>query len=289
MTAKDSSMGSVGSIKSDVQGAAKKAAFSPLMEALTRLGFGVRGLIYITMGLLAIGVTLGKGGAVADQQGAIAAIGKQPAGMILLWLILFGLGSYSLWGVIRAVFDPLHKGSDLKGSITRIGFLFSAVSYALLMVPAYSYIKGAGGANQNSAQTQKFLTTLMAKPWGHWVVGVAGLLIVAVGLYQVFQGINSSFDKQFKTYAMTAQEVKIATQLGRLGTSTRGVIFAIVGGLLCLAAYQSNPSQPIGIDTALKTLLQQPYGIYLLGVTALGLIAFGIYSMLSAVWFRARR
>jgi hypothetical protein len=49
------------------------------MEALTRLGYGVRGLIYITMGLLALGGTLGKGGAPTDPQGAIAAIGTQPA------------------------------------------------------------------------------------------------------------------------------------------------------------------------------------------------------------------
>jgi hypothetical protein len=289
MTAKNNTMGTVSNLKSDVKGAAQKAAFSPFMDALTRLGYGVRGLIYVTMGFLAIGVTLGKGGALADQQGAIAAIGKQPAGMILLWLILFGLGSYSLWGIIRAVFDPLHKGHDLKGFITRIGFLFSAVSYALLMLPTYSYIKGAGSANQNGAQTQQFLTTIMEKPWGPWLVGVIGLVIVAVGLYQVVQGINSSFDKQFKSYAMTAKEVKIATQLGRLGTATRGLIFAIVGGLLCLSAYQSNPNQPIGIDSALNTLLRQPYGVYLLGLTALGLIAFGVYSILSAVWFRARR
>jgi len=43
------------------------------------------------------------------------------------------------------------------------------------------------------------------------------------------------------------------------------------------------------MDTALATLMRQPYGIWLLGIVAVGLIAFGFYSMLSALWFRLKR
>ncbi len=39
------------------------------MEALTRIGYGTRGLIYITKGLLAVQVALGKGGALYTGQG----------------------------------------------------------------------------------------------------------------------------------------------------------------------------------------------------------------------------
>ena len=128
----------------------------------------------------------------------------------------------------------------------------------------------------------------MSKPWGPYAIGIVGLVVIAVGLYQIYQGINTSFDRQFKTYAMTAQELKWAIQIGRLGTAARGVVFVLVGGLISLAAYQSNPSQPVGIDPALKTLLHQPYGGLLLGLVAVGLMAFGVYSLMSAVWFRLR-
>ena len=67
------------------------------------------------------------------------------------------------------------------------------------------------------------------------------------------------------------------------------VVFAVVGGLIALAAYRANPSQPVGMDTALTTLMHQPYGIWLLGIIALGLIAFGFYSMLGALWFRLKK
>lgn len=224
-------------MKADVIKAAHKAAFNPLVEALARLGYGVRGLIYITMGLLAVSVAFGKGGAPADQQGAIAAIGRQPAGLVILWVVLIGLVSYSLWGVIRAVLDPLHKGRDTKGLLTRGAYLVSAVSYALLILPTYGFITGAGSTAQNGAQTQQSLASIMSKPWGPWAIGLIGLIVIAVGLYQIYQGFNSSFDKQFKTYAMTARQVKWATQLGRFGTATRGLILALVGGSLCVAAF----------------------------------------------------
>jgi hypothetical protein len=277
------------SVKNNVKRAGQKAAFSPLMEVLTRVGYGARGLIYFTMGLLALNVALGKGGAPTDQQGAIAAIGRQPAGLVLLWAILLGLVSYSLWGVIRAVFDPLHKGDDLKGLVTRAAFLFSAASYAILILPTYGFITGAGSTGQSGAQPQQSLASIMSRPWGPWAIGIVGLVVIAVGLYQIYQGINASFDRQFKTYAMTAQEVKIAIQLGRFGTATRGLIIAVIGVLLVLAAYHSNSSQAIGFDPALTALRNQPYGVWLLGIVAFGLMAFGVYSMLSAAWFRLKK
>jgi hypothetical protein len=222
------------------------------------------------------------------MKGAIAAIGKQPGGLVLLWVILIGLVSYSLWGIVRAVFDPLHKGNDTKGLLARGGFLFSAATYALLIPGTYGLISGSGSSSSSGA-TQQSLSKIMASPLGHWVIGLIGLAVIAGGVHQIIEGFNNSFDKQFQTYAMSADEVKIATQLGRFGTATRGLIFALIGGLMVLAVYQSNPNQAIGIDTVLKTILNEPFGIWLLGIVAAGLIAFGIYSMLSAAWFRLKR
>jgi len=266
----------------------QNVAFGPPMEALTRLGYAVRGLIYVTMGLLAVQVALGKGGILASPQGAIAALGKQPAGLVFLWVILIGIISYAIWGIVRAVFDPLRKGHDLRGLLARFGFLVSAFGYAILVWPTYGYITGAS-QTANGSQTQKFIGTVMAMPMGRWVIGILGLAILAGGLYQIYLGFDAAFEHQFSTYALSSEEKKLVTNVGRFGTSARGVVIALVGLLIALAAYQANPSQPVGMDTALATLMNQPYGIWLLAVVAVGLIAFGFYSMLSAVWFRLRR
>src|SRR5450759_2974997 len=267
-----------------VKNSAHNAAFSPVMEVLTRLGYGVRGVIYIVMGILAVQVALGKGGALASPQDAIAAIGKQPAGMILLWVVLIGILAYSVWGLVRAIWDPLHKGSDTKGILTRIGYLASAVGYAFLAYTTYGFINGA--SQSASGSPAKLLASVMAMPMGRWAIALVGLIVVVVGLYQIMLGIKAGFEKQFQTYDLTPKEAKLATDVGRFGTAARGVVFALVGGLIFLAAYNSNPSQPVGIDAALATLLHQPYGIWLLGIIAVGLVAFGFYSLLGAIWFR---
>jgi hypothetical protein len=186
------------------------------------------------------------------------------------------------------VLDPLHKGHDLKGLLLRGGFLVSAFGYAVLVLPTYRSITGDSGT-ANGSQTQKFFTSIMAMPWGRWAIGILGLTVLAGGLYQIYLGFKAGFDRQFQIYALTPDEVKLATNVGRFGTAARGIVLAIVGGLIVLSAYRANPGQPIGMDAALATLLHQPYGIWLLGIVAVGLMAFGVYSLLSAVWFRLKR
>ena len=78
-------------------------------------------------------------------------------------------------------------------------------------------------------------------------------------------------------------------RLGRFGTAARGLVFTLIGVFLFLAAYQHDPSRAQGIDGALAALLRQPSGPWLLGIVALGLIAFGFYSALSGVWLRLKR
>ncbi len=280
--------GSVNSVKADGKQAAKKAAYSPTMDRLTRLGYAIKGLIYIIIGLLAIQGALGKSSTPADQLGAIAAISKLPYGMLALWIVLIGLISYSLWGLIRAFLDPFHKGNDTEGLLIRGGYLVSAVTYASFILPTYELITGAGGGSQ-SHQTVKFVAAVMSTTWGRVGVGILGLAVVAGGFYQIYLGITSNFDKQFKPYALNPQQLKIAKQLGRYGTIARGVVFALVGFFLCLAAFYANPSTAKGFNGALNFLARQPYGLWLLGIIALGLIAFGIYSVMSAAWFKLKK
>jgi hypothetical protein len=68
------------SLKTGSSKAAHKATTSPLVETLVRLGYVVRGMAYGVIGLLALQVTLGSGGALTDPQGAIATmVGPRPA------------------------------------------------------------------------------------------------------------------------------------------------------------------------------------------------------------------
>jgi hypothetical protein len=279
-------------IKKDGEREAQEVAFSPFVEFLTRIGFGARGLIYLVIGVIAIQVAQGGRSAPADQQGALAEIGAQPVGHILLIVVMIGLAGYTLWGVIRAIFDPLRLGSDAKGLIQRFWFFFSAGMYASLIIPTYGLITHGAQAAHNgaqTAQTQQSVSTILAKPWGRWTVGIIGILVVGIGLAQIYQGLSRKFDKQFRLYDLSHQQSIWIQRIGRFGTAARGIVFALTGVFLTQAAYQFNPEKAKGIDGVLLALVRQPYGPWLLGLVAVGLIAFGIYSITGAAWFRFKR
>jgi Domain of Unknown Function (DUF1206) len=242
--------------------------------------------------VLALQVVLGGSGTLTDPQGAIAAMGRTPLGGIVLYVVFVGLVGYGLWGLIRAIFDPLHKGTHAKGIAERTGYAISGISYLLLAVATYGLITGGAGAAHSgaqTAQTQNAVGTILAQPWGPWVIAVAALVVVVVGLSQIYQGLQDTFDQQFTPYALNSSERKWITRLGQFGTAARGLVFALIGVFLFLAAYNKDASRAQGIDGVLSALLRQPAGPWLLGVVALGLIAFGLYSVMSGVWLRLKR
>ena len=70
----------------------------------------------------------------------------------------------------------------------------------------------------------------------------------------------------------------------RFGSAARGVVFTMLGFFILQAALRYDPNQAQGLDGALRTIAQQPYGPWLLAIVALGLVSFGIYSVLCARW-----
>ena len=268
--------------KSEGTQAARKAARSPWVSALTRLGFAARGIVYGLVGILAIQVAIGgRGGQITNQQGALNTLAQQPGGRILLIVIAVGLAGYALWGLIRAALDPLHKSSDSKGILARAGYLISAFSYGALVIPTVQLITRHPGGQGGSA-SQRTTSNLLTVSWGPWVVGAIGLAIIASSLAQISHGWQADFEMQFNSYALNARQRRWATRLGRFGYIARGIVFAIVGLFLFQAALYRDPNQVIGIDGALQELVRQPYGTLLLGIVAAGLIAFGAYSLLGA-------
>lgn len=287
-TARTRKQSTVENLQADGTRAAKKAAYSPLMDALARLGYAVRGIMYVAIGAIALQAALGKSSSPADQIGAIAAIGRVAGGKIVLWVILVGLISYALWGVIRAILDPFHKGSDTGGLMARGGYLVSAASYIFFAFATYGLIRGTGSGGGSNATIQ-FVSKLMEMQAGRWLVAIIGLAVLLGGLYQIYAGITMNFEQRFKPYALSGDELRTAKQMGKIGTAVRGLVIGIIGVFLILAATSADPAKARGFSGALSFLGNQPYGIYVLAIVAAGLIFLGLYSLMAAAWFRLRQ
>jgi hypothetical protein len=85
---------------------------------------------------------------------------------------------------------------------------------------------------------------------------------------------------------MSATERKWTKRSGQAGLAARGVVFCIIGVFLIQAALSANPEEARGLGGALDTLAAQPYGPYLLGAVALGLVGYGVYCAVNARYRR---
>ena len=109
---------------------AKQATANPLVELAARWGYVVRGLLYGAMGLVALLLAIGRVSHGTDQKGALHYFVSNPFGTIVLGSFAVGLCGYSLWGFVRAIYDPLHRGKDAPGLVARVGFAWSGFAYA---------------------------------------------------------------------------------------------------------------------------------------------------------------
>ena len=121
------------------------------------------------------------------------------------------------------------------------------------------------------------------------LVVFVGLVVIAVALYLFSKAYSAKFRSRLNLATVNAQVRKWAIYAGRCGYAALGVVISIIGIFLIVAAFQHNPHQAKGLDSALQTLAQQPFGPVLLGIVGLGLIAYGVYSFVEARYRRVGR
>jgi uncharacterized protein DUF1206 len=265
--------------------AVKHAAANPWLELLERLGYAVRGLLYAVMGILVLRIALGVGGGQAtDLSGSMVFLIGNPFGKLVLIVVIVGLTAYSLWGFTRAIYDPLHRGSDTSGYMARLGFVSSALSYLAIVIFALQILQGAGTASGDS--TQKTIASVLTHPAGGWLTILFGLIAIGVAIGQFLEAKRATFARDLKGAEMTASERNLAVKLGRFGMFSRGVTFLVIGWFLVQAGIHKDAGQVQGFGGAFLFLLNQPYGHILVGIIALGFVALGLHSFACARWVR---
>lgn len=261
--------------------AVRSAVRNPWVERLARFGYAARGVVYAVIGLLAIQAAFGGRGQIEEQatpQGALQRIAEQSR--LLLVLVAIGLAGYALWRFVQAILDPENKGSDPKGLAKRGSMLASGIGYAGLALLAARIVSGSSSGGGSGSQ--EAAAGLMDKPFGRWLVVLAGIAVIVSALYQIYEAYTKKFRKRLKLEEMNPDEERLATRTGQVGLAARGVAFLVSGWFLIQAGLRYDPNQARGLGGALEALASQPYGPWLLGLVALGLIAYGAYSFLQA-------
>jgi hypothetical protein len=265
-------------------GAARQAGESDGLEHLARVGMIAYGVVHVLVAWLALQLAWGGGGESADQSGAMRTLAESPLGKPLLWLVAIGLIALAVWQaaeVLRWRRGWSASGKARTKAVKKSGkAVVKAVVYAALAILAIRF--ATGGGQSSSQQQQQTTAGVFGWPAGRWLVAGAGLVLIGVGAYHVYKGVTKRFLKEIDTTDCTPAAMRLVTRLGQTGFPGKGVALAVVGGLLVYAAVTFDPSKAQGLDGALHTILELPFGQILLTLVALGIAAFGAFCFVRA-------
>jgi hypothetical protein len=276
------------SLSPPLAGAPERSTFRSVLgvtaEALVRFGLFTRGLVYAIPGLFALRLaTRGHGEPITPMR-SIEWISDQRFGRFTVVVLAVGLAGYVLWGLARAILDPLGKGNSARGIFARLGFLTSAAAYGAMLLFAIHLVFGSHSQNMN---LNDWVAKVLAKPHGAWVIVIVALCwITAGGLAQIVNAIRASFVRDLDTNRMSAAERGFAMFIGRIGIGARGIVFVAIGVTLLVAAQQLSPSESPDLAGGLLWLKHEPFGQVLLLTVSIGLVVFGAFSMMCARWAR---
>ncbi len=253
------------------------------MEYLARGGYAARGVVYLIVGGLAVVAAFGPGGGggTTDSKGAPRTLMAQPWGDALLALVGVGLLGFAIWRFLQGFADADGHGDDGRALAKRTIKVGSGVVYLGLAVFAVGLIWGTGGGGGDS-EAQGWTARLLAQPFGQWMVGMIGAGVVAGAMAMAVK----AWQGRFMNHLQAPPEARWVERLGMAGYGARAVVFTIIGAFLIVAALQAQAGAARGFAGALETLQGQPWGWVLLGVVALGLVAFGAFSLVQAVYRR---
>jgi hypothetical protein len=249
------------------------------LEIMARLGYGARGVVYCLVGGLAVLAAIGSGGQTGGSRSALRTLLDQPFGDLIIIAIALGLAFFAAWRLIEPITDADHRGGSGKALAVRGAHFLSGLVYAGLALSALRLALGRPESGGDDQSARDWTAWLLEKPFGQWLVGLVGLAIIGAGVAFLLKGWRGNVTEKLHCDQQTS---RWAVPLGRMGFIARGIVFVLIGGFLVVAAWYSSSQEVIGLGGALAKLGSQRYGRVLLGVTAAGLFAFGVFGFVQA-------
>jgi hypothetical protein len=271
----------VTSAASSANQSARQVATSRPVKMGARVGIVAYGILHVLIAWLALQIAFGQGGQRADQNGAFQTLAQGTGGRILLWILVVGFVAACLWRLELAVWGYSYVHDTKKQVRRRVSSGAKAVLFAVLAFLAGRTATGGG----SSGQQQQATAGVLGMPGGQFLVGLAGLAILGLGIYKIIRGWKKKFTEDMDLPADHKARM-LAIRSGQVGYVGRGIVTCVVGILVLAAAISFNPGEAAGLDAALKTLAAQPFGPYLLMLVALGFLSFGVFCAFDARYHR---
>ena len=257
----------------------KRSPKRSVFGGIARMGLFAKGVVYLLFGGLVCYAALGRA-RVTDEQGAMSSLFRLPFGKVLLAALALGLLAYCLWRLNELIFNPeQHEGFWSA----RAKPLLSALVYGSLAVEALRMIVGYGRAGEGEGETREQAALVMSLPLGHWLLVAFGAILVVSSGSELWQNATGKKDPEARPPNESMR--RWYKRLTRLGEIARGMIGLVGGAYLIAGGFHRSPGEVRGSRGALEKIAEQPFGRWLLLLTALGLVFYGMVQLMEA-WYR---
>jgi hypothetical protein len=266
--------------------ASRDAADSSWVEGLGRYGLVAKGLSYGLVGVLAAALAIAGEGRATSREGALGELAQQSwYGKPLLVALALGFLAYAAWRGVQAVFDRDREGSDASAVAKRVGYAARMILYVALALAAIHALDGTSGGG-DGVEEKELTARVLEYPAGRWLVGLVGLAFLGAALFNAYRAVTQKFEDKWNSGEMSPVERAWLPRLSSLGLLARFVVFGLIGAFLVKAAYQYDPQETIGLDGALRKVVQASYGPVLLAIVAGGLLCYALFCFAEARYRR---
>lgn len=255
---------------------------------IAHAGYVSEGSLYLLIGTFGLLAAVDTSQRPNGTRGVLIRLSLTAPGELLLAAVALGLASFVGWQLLIALRDPEHRRDRDQRSrwIIRLGHLFNGALHAVLVIEAMRILFGAGSTGSGEQAQKAWIARALGVPLGRFVLSIVGVGIALYGLYQWYRAVTR--DKNSRV-DLTRMRLRAPLDvLGILGLLARGAMFALIGVYLIRAALRRHAQYAVGIAGALGTFRQQPYGAWILGTVAAGLMAYGLWQIVKEPYRRLR-
>jgi len=258
--------------------AARTAQHSDAFRRVARAGFVMVGVVHIIIGAIAISIASGGGGD-ADQDGAMEQIRSTPIGGLLLAVVAAALIALAIWQGVAAF---VAVGGEVKKWGQRIKLVGIAIAY--LVISGLALVYAFGGDVESEESSKTLSAVLLSAPGGVFLLIAIGLTVLGVGIGFLVSGVTTGFRKMLDLPSGAGRPPIVV--LGIFGYIAKGIAVGVTGVLFVVAAWTHDAEKSGGLDAALRSLIELPFGRVVLWVVGLGLALYGVFSIVRARYAR---
>jgi len=248
------------------------------------------GIIYITIGVIAIlsFLKIREGG--ADENSMLAVMNNSIAGQMFVWVVMLGTLCYVIWRLYETFADPYDYGKDLKGILKRTGVALSTIADALIVYAAVRILLGAGNiqADGQPAEERQMVNDLLRHGWGTVLVILLGSVVCLTALVQLLYGITRGYQERVHVEKFGKVIRYVIYAVAGVGYTARGIILGITGFFFIKAGVVGDAKFVVNTDKAFD-FLGDHVGHLAFIIVAAGTVCYGLFMLAMGAFYNPEK